>query len=339
MNSVTKVLMSSLPKIEQVVIMLVAVMIISAVFKENGVMGGLYSALKRHIKSKRVLIAILSVIFGILPIPGRIIFACGVLDSVQDKGRNNQKMGVIAYLASHHYYLWSPLEKAVIIVYTALGIGYWGFMEMMWIPAAIAIIFSFAYIFTSVTEDEIYLVENGDTEGHGILSVLSLVLAVAVAILFIDFTPYVLLTYALLMAWIMKLPFSKWGIDYKVILLATAAILGSQIAGLFTNPFTQYVAAYKGKLFLALALSFIFSFIMGSSAKYGALCGIMVKYFGLAYLPLFYIVDYAGYLISPTHSCVPVAKQYFKTPVGMFVLPLMLLSIILIFYAVVGLVA
>jgi hypothetical protein len=320
-------------KLAQVVLMLVSVMMISSVFKEANIMGGLYYHLDKRIHSKKTLIALMSLIFGILPIPGRIIFACGILDSVQEKGCNNQKMGVIAYLASHHYYLWSPIEKAVIIVYTALGIGYAGFLYYMWIPAVIAIIFSFAYIYTSVSEAELNLVEPVESNSDWKVALISLLAVVIWSIVFPEYTHYTFFIYSVSMMSYYRVPIRKVDIDFTVLAMASLAILGSSIVGFFASDFTAFVASFKGTLVIALCASFVASFTMGSSAKYGALCAVMVKFFGIKFLPLFYLVDYAGYLISPTHSCVPIAKQYFKTPVGMFTLPLLLLSIILVAYA------
>lgn len=324
-------------KLGQVISMLLAVMIIASVFKEAGVMSGVYAYIKPHVKSKRTLIAIMSLIFGVLPIPGRIIFACGVLDSVQNRTHNNQKMGVIAYLASHHYYLWSPLEKAVIIVYSALGIGYLGFMQYMWIPAVIAIVFSFAYIYSSVSEDEIFIVDTPKTKAEGLFALLMLLAAIATSMFSVGYTPLILLAYACTMALVYNVHPDKWDVDLSVLGLAAAAVVAGHAAGLLSSDLMAMVTSFKGTLIMALAASFIASFILGSSAKYGALCAVMVKVFGLAYLPLFYLVDYAAYLISPTHSCMPIAKQYFKTPVGMFMLPLLVLSLILILYASVSL--
>lgn len=84
-------------------------------------------------------------------------------------------------------------------------------------------------------------------------------------------------------------------------------------------------------------MSYLLAFLMGSSAKFAAMCGMLVSVFGIKYLPLFYLVEYCGYLDSPAHKCVAIGKTYFKTPIGMYFLPLALLSLLLIGYSVLAL--
>ena len=311
--------------------MLVIVMTIAGVFREANVMGGLYSFLKKGVKSKRGLVAVLSLCFGVLPIPGRIIFACGILDSLQDKERNNQKMGTIAYLAAHHYYLWSPLEKSVIITSGILSVSYLTFMSYMWIPALLMILFSLVYIFAAVAEDEIHLIEPKDEDWHKPVTYVGLmVLAVVTTIAVPSVSISVLAGYALGIC-LVEHKFSWSWYDEKVLVMATAATLAGMYIGSYSGWLTSLIPL-KTTLVVTASAAFVFAFITGSSAKFAAICGLIVKIVGIKYLPLIYLVEFAGYLISPAHNCVAIAKTYFKTPVGMFFLPLILLSLMLIAY-------
>jgi hypothetical protein len=40
----------------------------------------------------------------------------------------------------------------------------------------------------------------------------------------------------------------------------------------------------------------------------------MAQLFGMEYFLWFFAVDFAGYLLSPTHKCVMIGNRYFGTP-------------------------
>ena len=69
---------------------------------------------------------------------------------------------------------------------------------------------------------------------------------------------------------------------------------------------------------LISVLGFGASFLMGSSGKFIALAVLMAQLFGIEYFMWFFAIDYAGYLLSPTHKCVMVGNRYFGTPVSTY---------------------
>jgi hypothetical protein len=66
------------------------------------------------------------------------------------------------------------------------------------------------------------------------------------------------------------------------------------------------------------AIGFMASFLMGSSGKFIAIAVIMSQVFGHEYFLWFFALDFAGYLISPTHKCVMIGNRYFGTPVSTY---------------------
>jgi hypothetical protein len=40
---------------------------------------------------------------------------------------------------------------------------------------------------------------------------------------------------------------------------------------------------------------------------------ILTSLYGIQYLPWFFAVDFAGYILSPMHKCVAIGKMYFGT--------------------------
>ena len=62
------------------------------------------------------------------------------------------------------------------------------------------------------------------------------------------------------------------------------------------------------------AIGFIVSFLMGSSGKFIAFAVLATKIYGYQYFLWFFAVDFAAYLLSPTHKCVFIGHRYFNTP-------------------------
>jgi hypothetical protein len=84
------------------------------------------------------------------------------------------------------------------------------------------------------------------------------------------------------------------------------------IKGLGLDP-----ATFMGMLIISL-VGFVVSFLMGSSGKFIAIAVLMSQVFGIEYFLWFFAVDYAGYLLSPTHKCVMIGNRYFGTPVSTY---------------------
>lgn len=326
---------STLLSISNTIAMLAIVMIISGILKDSGAASSVYSILSKRIKSKRILIALVSLLFGIIPIPGRICVACSILDSLKDNNANNSQMGVVAHLSTHHYYLWSPIEKSVIIVCGILGISYLQFISMMWIPAVLMILFSLYYIFRFIKEEDIVLEECSEIRYKDVWSIVGLFAVISTAFFIPSYTWFLLGVYAASLMLCYKVGSLKW-FDLEVIALASLAVtLGSFIGG--------YQSLYMDKIqpiinttniITVAGVAFIGALMMGSSSKYAAICGMITKIIGIKYLPLIYLVEFCGYLMSPSHSCVVIAKTYFKTPIRAFVKPILWLSLILIPYGI-----
>jgi len=44
----------------------------------------------------------------------------------------------------------------------------------------------------------------------------------------------------------------------------------------------------------------------------------MAQVFGYQYFLWFFALDFAGYLLSPTHKCVMIGHKYFNTPLNTY---------------------
>jgi len=227
-------------------------MALSFAAKKTQIFLPLYSFIASRVKSKRAVVALISLVSGILPISGRVAVSAGALDTIAPKNNKRKNYGIIDYLSTHHYYFWSPLEATVILPMAALGLSYFEFIGRIWPLLATALIIIFYYIFKVVKEEDI-------------------------------------------------------DIDHK-----------------------------NNLLILVLFAGFLASFALGSSGKFAGFVVLSVGVFGIETLPLFFAVDYAGYMLSPVHKCLVISQSYFGTKIINYykaimslVVPIILMGVVL----------
>lgn len=254
-----------------------AIMILTNLVKSRGYFIPFYNFLERRIKSKRLMIALIGAVSGVLPVPGRVIISAGALDTLAPNDKRRKHYGIISYLSTHHYYFWSPLESTVLIPLSVLGISYLYFISLI-APLLIAVIgITFYYIFFVLKEEDIVInkIEHKKQSTVGKI---------------------------------------KWDV---VVLVALVIITGNAIK-MYSDTIVDFFMSFNSSIFFACVISFVTSFILGSSSKFAGITTLLVTIFGINYLPLFFSLGYSGYLISPMHKCLVIAKSYFNVDMELY---------------------
>jgi len=330
---------------QEYLLFFVFIMMIVGLIKEHQLFAGAYAYIQKVFKSKRVIVALMSAFTGILPISGRVTVSAGMLDTLAPpKGQpGREKFGIIDYLSTHHYYVWSPLEKSILIPMAAFGIGY-GAVVFQLLPLLIVSLgLVFCYIAFAVKEDDIQLnVQKGHFKVSNIIrNVFPFLIAIALALKpvqgidpWMAFGGLLLYYMTLTMSWDYKKLFSY--VDWKIIAWVGIIIILAN----FTRQYTDDVNAFfenslldintiSGFLTLSLA-SFGAAFAFGSSSRFAAITTILSLVYGIEYFVWFFALDYVGYLISPAHKCMAIGKLYFGTPWRRYLSALGLWAILLI---------
>lgn len=305
------------------------IMIVAGIAKERGLFMPVYSYIKTSFKSNRLVLFLISAISGVLPIEGRVTVSAGVLDTIThkdcDHNHGRQKMGIVDYLSTHHYYLWSPLEKTVIIPMATFGLGYVAWLGMVWPLLLVTALFVTYYIFFKVKEDEINIEESTFKISAVMRNVLPFFIAIGAYIyvggdkhIFAIFGSLALYYAFLTQTWNFKklLSYINWEVLLTVAVVivlgnyfkSQEALINEYIRGLGID-----ITTVTGILIVSV-IGLVASFLMGSSGKFIALAVLMSAVFGQQYFLWFFAVDYVGYLLSPTHKCVMVGNRYFGTP-------------------------
>lgn len=267
---------------QQYLILLAVIMALSFSAKKTGVFIPFYKWISKKVKSKRMLVMLISAFSGVLPISGRASVSAGALDTVASNKKPKGKFGIVDYLSTHHYYFWSPLEATVLVPMAALGITYFQFIEKIYPLLITAIIIILYYIFNVLKEDDIYIdfSENNKTSWKEDRKQIA---SYAKTLIFIAFV------------------------------IAVGNIAKTNADELKT--FLENAHSSGSALFLVVGIGFLASFALGSSGKFAGFTALSSVVFGIEYLPLFFAFDYAGYMLSPMHKCLAIGKSYFNTPI------------------------
>lgn len=254
-----------------------SVLILSYFARKYDVFQPLYAFIAGKVKSKRAVVALTSAVTGVLPIEGRVTVSAGVLSTMAPPNERRKKYGVLDYLATHHFYFWSPIEKTVIIPIAVLGISYLNYMSYIWPMLATMIVATLFYIFVVLQEDDVEINIRDSRE-------------------------------------IQKLDTVKEIYDGVKTMALVAVIL---IVGAFAKHYASELeglvdaAQTSGWTIVVLIALFVGAFIMGSSSKYAGLLAVALPVYGVGYLPIMFTAAWAGYMLSPTHKCMLIGQRLF----------------------------
>ena len=293
-------------------------MFVTGILKERGYLMDIFRLLEQKVKSKKMVVFLVSLFGGVLPIPGRVALSASMLNSIAPvDNKKRKKFGIIDYLATHHYYLWSPLEKTVIIPMAVLGLTYVQFMSYIW-PLLLISGLYISYYILSLDEDEIDIeVKDDPIDWKNIyLVVIPFLATIMMCVFFTDYYFGFFMGFTLWLvyysnSWKKLLDYVNWELIWIV---ALVIILGNLI-GSYYNVIEGYIKQYNKPDYILIVsmISFLSSFMLGSSAKYASIVSLLTSVFGMQYFVLFFTLEYSAYLISPSHKCLPIGQKYFHT--------------------------
>lgn len=299
----------------EVLAVLASAFVIGGVFQRNNVMAPLFNSMMRLTGSKKLSLFCVSLVSGILPVEGRVTVSAPVLDSMHNKccSSTRPKMGILDFVSTHHYYLWSPLEKSVLITMAGLGLTYSQFLSVTAIPILCYLGF-LIYFISQYDANEIEVRSNeGPTDYMGLLFIAALVASVwfnpviVFPILALIYVVYYKVEFLELLSYVRLKPILV--VSSIVILANVVKQSGVEIKSFFDPE------AFIGLIMLVGAG---LSFILGSSSKYAGITVAITTLIGIKYLPIVLMSEYIGYLLSPTHKCLAISMTYFDTKVKDF---------------------
>jgi hypothetical protein len=332
-------------------------MIIAGIVKEHNLFNSTYGWLKTRFKSNRVVIIMLSLVSGIIPIEGRSTVSASILDtatsksnccgSEHDNNDSRKKLGIIDFLTTHHFYMWSPIEKPVLLPMAAFGLGYSAWIGMIWPLLLVSALFIGLYAWFMIDEHEVNIEAHPSINPWDFLMyVLPFIIAIFSYMYFggegttLVFSIFgMLVSYYIIITETYDYKVLNSYINWKTLLIISVVLITSGYMQEHREWIEQSITStgldpstFKGMLIISI-ITFAGSFSMGSDGKFAAITVMMTTVFGLPYLLWFFALDYVGYLLSPAHDCVMIGKRYFGTSLTVYYTALISWSILLLLVA------
>jgi len=271
--------------------------------------------------SKKAIFSFIVAILGILPIPGRIVLINFILDSISSKNdKTSYKLGILSYISTHHYYLWSPIETSIIISMGILNLSYREILGYTIIPLISYITCFILYIIFFIKEEDfknVEVVEENKLNIESIKDIFNMLLTIVISVIVSNEIFMVLIFFHLFMFLKYKynIPFKDILIklDYKFILsIFIILLIGFIIKNNIIISKEYLLTITNNNMFMIFFYCFIFSFILGSSARFSTIASTVTLALGMQYFTLLYIIDYCGYLLSPIHKCTYYILSFFN---------------------------
>ena len=306
-----------------------AVMLCVGMIKDNNYFDDFIQIISKYIKSKRLIVASVSFFGGCLPIPGRVAVSAGILDTVAPKGdteetcKSRSKFGIVDYLSTHMYYLFSPLEKTIIIPMAVLGLSY---MEMLYytLPLlAVSILYIGYYIFFVLKEEDIIInIQEGFIDWvRFYLGAIPLFLAIGFLVVGFpaEYIFPITAVYYIFMSETFDIKKLNSYINWYLMATLAVVIVLANITKSYNGEMLEFIESYGADIttvsgFVMVSLfAFFASFAMGSSGKFAGIVALLGSLYGLEYLTWFIAIEYSAYLLSPAHKCTHIGRLYFGT--------------------------
>lgn len=295
-----------------------------------GVFDSIFRTISSVIPWTKPRIVVLSVVTSVLPVPGRIAVSAPILAASVSKDTDKDKLSTINYWSSHFWYLFSPMEKSIILTASLAGVTYSSLILSL-IPAVIVLSLVGLVCLYRMDFKE-YANASYVTTYTDKATTMSSILAFSVA-LFVMFKYNSIaagmapcLAISVVYAFVINknairdsLPDSDkiWFLGFVI---AAAAMLKSELAGIDKWLIHLGICPSMTVPFV-LVVAFLAGLITGSSSKMTAI-GTLVAVTLLNFKSLsplhaslmlasVYMAEYAGYLLSPMHKCIHITKQHF----------------------------
>ena len=314
------------------VLLVSSVMIICGILSSRDLIRPALNKIFSITRCPKVSLFLSLITLGCLPIHGRLISVSPLISPLTQDKRGKEKLGILSYLCTHHFYLWSPLEKSVLIVLGFFGIGLAKFLSLMIVPLIVTLLFILGVFFYYVKDMEFSL-DLAPVPKRGFTELL--ILGFVISVCFLRLWPgydlvislflyclYLIFRYKV--GWREVLSYLK---PTPILVLALSVFLGWYLGAY--EPLLQAKLSHLASPYAVSALVFFGSLLLGSSAKYSGLTVMATSILGIQYLPLLYVSGFCGYLLSPAHQCVALGKMYFGTTYREYYSVLTALSLLL----------
>ncbi len=345
-----------------------AVIWLSSQMSETGIMKDLVDSI-RSLATRRIAMAILPAVLGLLPMPGGALFSAPLIDSCDEKKEVQPILKTkINYWFRHIWEYWWPIYPGVLLAIDISGLSVWQFIALQLPITIVVIAIGYIFILRKIDDAKQSLGKQVNNLFLLVLPIIVIILIYAFIRLFIpvvyNFSKYLPMFIGILFAIFLiqkqrplglqdwkSIIFSKktFNLVFIVVLIRIyGAIIEAKLpSGNFIMDFVRVELNSIGipVIFIIMLIPFISAMTTGLSVGFVgisfpiviSLIGQSPNFFVLSStVVLAYCFGYMGMLLSPVHVCLIVTNKYFKTRLmhSLFSLvkPVTVLMIIIILY-------
>ena len=348
-----------------------AVIWLSTQMSETGIMQDLVDSIRSRV-SRRISMAVLPAVLGLLPMPGGALFSAPLVDSCDDKKEIQPLLKTkINYWFRHIWEYWWPIYPGVLLAIDISGLPVWQFIVFQ-LPITFSVIVIGYFFFLRKIGDSKQSVQK--PEGHFFLLIMPIIVIIFLYILirlvmpFIyEFSKYLPMFIGIVCAIFLiqrQRPLSLQ--DWKSIILSKKTFNLAFIVALIRIygaiiearlPGGNYIMDFVRSELFSIGFPVIFIILLIPFIS-GMTTGIAVGFVGISFpivisligqnpdfftlistIVLAFGFGYMGMILSPVHVCLIVTNKYFKTRMLHSLLSLVkpvivLLIIIFVYYLI-----
>lgn len=255
-------------------------------------------------------------IIGLLPMPGGAYASAMITDPVFEVlALKPEERTYINYWFRHVFAITWPLYPGVIIVANMIGIEPYMMWKYTW-PISVASIIAGIVLSIHKLKQSIVL----EKDIRGIIHLWPLLIVMLLTLLMNIPTIYALLLVSVMFVLTTRIGFKefkqalKYALNPTIIGVVIAALIFSKYI-LFSNIGIEFLNILKGWETIA---SFLISFILGltigiESISMTLSTSILISFVDLEKLVYGFLGVYLGHLLSPSHPCLVITIEYFKS--------------------------
>jgi len=310
----------------------VGIMVLSTLYKETNLITELSESLSRLIRWPKVVSMMLPALIGLLPVPGGALMSAPLVETEGEKLRmKEEKKAYVNVWFRHTILLAYPMSQALILTSALSGVPM-DSLILRQLPIVIVTIISGYFIglwkVSVIKNNEVYKAENSRALKSFLLSFSPILATIILVIIFGVSIPISVLAGIVLLLLITKpklriltkilgrVSIYEIGLASYGAMLLRSATTSSNASTIIGNILKN---ANLSEVLLVSAVPAVLGSLVGSPPG-GIAISVSTLTGAINFTPkatsLLYYATFSGYLMAPTHLCLVLTTQYFKSSLG-----------------------
>lgn len=340
----------SMARTYDIIFALYFVMCLEIELRKSGALTDMVKALRRIFSSVKILLATMPAFLGLLPSVGGARFSAPIVEELSENLKlSSEHKAAINFWFRHLFEFSSPIIPGMILAYSIAGVTFGEFIKhLAWVSVLAFLVGWFVLIFPIKVRQEKNFHETREEilhEKHGLILALMSIAAIFLIVVFgklsASVSTFIVVAGLYFILKIINRPVSLkeifWGaFDLKMTLNICCILYFTQILEV-TEVLDKIVSAFNASPLpvpvIIACISFIVGVLTGMSQGHVAIVMPIVAAMGTGNLNLAGVAmafGVAGQMLTPTHVCLIVTMDYFKSDLFKTLKPIAICEILIL---------